>query len=1362
MRRNRPLRAEATEKPASIDFSRCDLDPTRSSSHPNSDSQVLPRTTRAGGSLTRRVTFLGLVGLSTLLAGAPACHEFDTTRQLPPRGSVGQEMYGVLCDRVAAQALREDLTGASFKDVCHKPKDGEFSSNVNRDLLPPLTIGARDTQGNEVPVEKQKADRDRSVAKIEALARRRQDLIRALDATFPEGDTIAIKNIGAADPTKSCDAPAKSGEGLLTDALADMLGKMGPLYLDGTLPQSTESLARVVDVFQKDEKAQQAWQRISARQGYRPVETALGAVRPMVSYPGLRDLANSSLRLLSADSNPYDLHPRFDAQGKRIPVAGTANAAFNKMLEVGHEELLAVKADPKLPALKESVDPTGRVVISRPRDNIEMMQRLLFTEDDSFVNGSSRFIVRRDSRGYARIRNGEVPSPFLDNDKDGLPDLDEVGNFKTANGSLAPSPFSYPGSGAFSRDAQDRATAGGGLVYDYLDTSRTFAAQMMKDMKPLVNSDPEAKHETLMDMMGGLPIMMGPRETRTKTYENGTKVQFDGIKVNESPMLDLMWALGAILGDQTADLTLAMTRDLFTTNAKNMARVTGAINTAYDIAQKHPESAVPRKSLFWDEQLELMAELVKEPGLLEDVLRAFAAPESQQLGVIFSKFAQFKDAISYDRDNINGPAKNFTTNNTAEPKTPVDRTAKITGDNRSLLMRFLKAIYDTQGVTACNRKDAKLHVKGLPDIPFLSFKECEVFKIPDLARFYVQSIGDAYHNAPDKKRDRNGNLVDNLPPPGTIKMRSGLLSAVSSGSLIEDSSGITGMYDAVGGVFGLGSVIAPKPNFLNRLVLFDQKGDTKNDMTKLFVSDLQGEHFGTNACPERLIDDPVDDIQTEPDGKVHGLRNCPDGMWMEQRDKDSLFPLEHFGFYDAIKPLVTAFIRHNREDLFLSLSAAIYKYLPNQDATAEECKGAGGKDCPRDNAVSYEPIIAEAFGGDVVPALGELVKVLDTMNVKSCDGPLDANGACPEANVKFNSGIDVMAATTRAALDPNRAKNIKLTDRKGNPGTTKNDGSPVAQVTPAYLLTNALLGIDIAFDKYEEQNPKDTERRIGWRRARSQLVDQFLGVSGIKSNSSFANPTIAKMTPVILDMLRAQLWAHCPETFLSPLDDGKPHPVCQWARAELVQKASDSLAGPLATTGIDVMDAMRKDPQARREMEKMMEYLVDSNSKNDALAGVLASANDMIQILRDDENLIPLLKVAAAAVDGSKYDDQGRLTEKSLIDAQMALLARMNGKYFDGNGTEICSNEVDPNQVLSAIMSRAVTPIKDGDFKGQTPLEVIIDVIADVNRVDPAASYDGTLHKDDYANMSKNVVDFLIDPQNGLEQFYEVVRNGLK
>src|SRR5262249_2186926 len=161
--------------------------------------------------------------------------------------------------------------------------------------------------------------------------------------------------------------------------------------------------------------------------------------------------------------------------------------------------------------------------------------------------------------------------------------------------------------------------------------------------------------------------------------------------------------------------------------------------------------------------------------------------------------------------------------------------------------------------------------------------------------------------------------------------------------------------------------------------------------------------------------------------------------------------------------------------------------------------------------------------------------------------------------------------------------------------------------------------------------------------------------------------------------------------------------------------AEDTLAGPLFTSGLDVMDAIQKDPDGRRETEKLIGYLVDTASKNDALPSVLASANDLVQLLRDDDNLLPLFKVLAQAGDGSKYDDKGKLTQKSLVDAQMALLARVSGKYLDKDNKEICQNEVDPNQVLTRVLAKVVTPIKDGDFKGQTPLEVIIDVIADVN-----------------------------------------------
>jgi hypothetical protein len=965
-----------------------------------------------------------------------------------------------------------------------------------------------------------------------------------------------------------------------------------------------------------------------------------------------------------------------------------------------------------------------------------MLQEALFTTDAAFGGGAPKYIVRRDARGYAMISGGLVPAPFLDANQDRLPDVDDLGRFMTANNSLAPAPFAVPGVEDGTRDPFGRALAGSKLLYEYIDTSHTFAAQMMADMRPLVNPNPDEKHETLMDFMGGLPIAMGPRSPMSKQYPSGT-VEYEGAK--DSPMVDLIYAMGTILGDRGSDTTLQMVRDLTSTKPRELARITGALSAAFDIAQKHPEAKIPPTTTFWDENMDIIVEIAREPGLLEDIIRALADPASSQLGTVFSKYASFKDEISYDKNNINGTPYNVTKGNTAEPGTPVERDKPYVGSNRSIMYRFFKMVSDSRGVTACNKEGAKVHALGI-SLP-LSFKECEVFKIENLDQFYLDAIADA-QSLPSRQSEN--------PRPGTIYMRPTLLR-ITPGvvGILEDSSGLSGMWPAGG------NVVAPQPKFLNRLVFFDLKNDTQNAKTKEFVYDLQGDYIGSSVCPERTIPDPDTGAADSNGPTIRGLRNCPNGQWIQQRNPNALFALEHFGFYDAIRPLIRAFAAHKREDLFSRLTEITYKHWPGPDSSAEDCKLPGGGPCPRNNMSSYEGLIAEAFATDVLPALQVIAKELEVLPVKKCTA-YDAQQNCTTATTV--SGIDVVAAAIRMGHDPDYSKNVlQLKDRKGVVTTKRNDGTTNPQVTPAYLISSALRGIDESFDKYEEQHPEDQgKRREGWRRARSQMVDAFLGVNGIKSNSAFKSPTIPKMGPVMVDMIRAQLHAHCPKSFAPPFER------CNWARDTLWKNADETMSGPLMSAALGVMDAIQSDPNSRRETNLLMTYLLDEASKNDALASLLASANDMIQILRDDENLVPLFHVLAAAVDGTKRDAQGKIVSTSLVDAQTALLAKLSGRYFDAEGKEICSKEIDPNQVLAVALGHLVSPIKDGDFKGQSPLEVIIDVIADVNRADPTQPYEGTLAKDDYAVVADNVFDFLMNKERGLEQFYEVIRNGTR
>ena len=1302
--------------------------------------------------MTQRIKPLASRALAlALLASAatltPACaHEFDTDRDLPERGSVGEEIYGVVCDRVGAQALREDLTGASFRDVCHRTPGGDFADKVDTAKLPAIDPAAVDESGARVSVEQQEEDRARAIGKIEALARRRADLIAALDATLPD-EKVEVRDLKNPDPTKTCEPGRKGSKALLADELARMLGRVGSLYEDGTIPEATRSLGRVVDAFKESKEAREAWMRVSAREGYRPIDTALGVARPVMSYPNMRNFANATLRLLAADSKPYDPNPQRDAEGNRIPVPGPGNAAMNKMLELAREELLATKVEPeRADALKVTPDPRlGWTILSRPRDNIEILEELMFAADPSFGQVEPRFIVRRDRRGFARLAGTTLPKPFVDEDGDGLPDVDRSGFFVTAGGGRAPAPFLVPGEDDTPRDEHGRALVDGRLVYDYLDTSHTFAAQALADMKPL------AEKGVLTGAMGAMPIVMGERQKRAKSYD-GRKVEYSGFRTEDSPLLDLVYALGVILTDRTADQTLQLGRELFAKKPKELARAIGALSAAYDIAQQHPEAKLPKKSTFWDEKLDVCTKIAKHPGLLEEVLRALAHPDTRKIGAAMASYAKFKDEISYDRSNINGGPFNVTMGAAVTPRSRVDVELPRTQDNRSVLSRFLQLMSDTEGVTACNRPQAKVHAKLGPISVTMppsspvggSYKECEVFKIEDLASFYIDVVAQAWEFDPESKPNKRGTMYLR-----NDTLRNGIIGGIGAATtkLIEDSSGIKGFVDT-----GNDKLLTPTPKFLNRLVFFDMEDD-QNERTKKFVRDLSGDWVGTSVCPERIISDPLPGApDAASDGLVRGLRDCGDGTWLQQRGKNTAFALEHYGFFNALKPLARAFAKLGREDLFVALSSTIYRHMPGKDASESECLLANGAACPRDGMDSYEPLLGEVLGGDVIPAISELLAALQDVTVQKCEAIDPTTKQCTRA--VSQTGFDVIVASTRAMLDPDYARSaLKLTDRHGGVKGLRNDGTTNPQVTPIYLLTNALAKIDDGYDRFEAEHPEDKgARRAGWRAARSAIVDQFFGVD----EGRFTNPAVAKMTPKILDLLRGQIHAHCPRSFVPPYE------TCTWAREELVKTVEDLMKKPLLAAGVDVFDAITSDPEGRKENDAMIAYLLDAASKNDALDSVLAAAHDALQLLRSDEDLVPLMHFLGSVLEPSEKDANGRIIRANIVDAQMSLLAKMGGRFFDGEGNEICSKEIDPNGVLPIALGHLVSPMKSGPHKGKTPFEVIVDVIADVNRTDPTKPYDGELGHDDYVAVSENVVEFLTSKERGLEQLYEVIRQGLR
>jgi hypothetical protein len=1340
--------------------------------------------------LSSRRPFL-LTGLAGVTLLAACANDFDTTRSPAPRGTIGEELYGVLCDRVGAQALHEDLTGGSFKGVCHKDATGAYADKVDDTTLPPAVEGAVDREGNVIPVDQQNANRAHALARIGALVRRRGDLIAALDATFPDVK-VPIKDIKNSDPTHSCDAPKESGERQLADELADMLGRMTELYNDGTLPQSTQSLARIFDAIKASPEAQQSLARFEGRQGYRPLQLALGAARPAIAYPNLRDLSNAMLAIVSADSQPYELDPKRDDSGRRIPVPGPGNAQFSKLLEVAHHELLFSTKDKELTPLGDlavqTLDASNRTILPRERSALEILQEILYAQDPAFGTGMKpSFIVKRDAKGYALAmkQSVKVPAPFTDADHNLVPDTDTSGHFIMADNQPSPTPFftvgqTYSGArdlcgrllrpgvspGAATADAPCGNVKEDDVLYRYIDTSHVFAASLMADLKPLTNPDPKAKHETLMYAFAGSQPLFGAREAQTKCYspdKNDPKkcadpaslLAYDGFKTSDAALLDLVYAFGQLMGDPSMDDTLHYVRSLFRPDLATspdhigeLARIAGAGLQMKEIADKHPEAKIPAATPLWDEMLDIATQIAQEPGLLEDVLRALGNDASQNLGKIFSNYMNFRDEISYNNaadssgNALNGPPLNKTTGTVGQDmKTPVDRSQPDTGFNRSGMQRFLQLIHDTNGVTACNKDKAIVHANiGVAlDLPLdvnplpherATYKECEVFKIENLAKFYLDSIvgeGHIYFR-PDILRNGVAGIG-----AATVKV-------------IEDSSGLRGFWDKPDD-----KIFRPKPQWLNRLVFFDQATD-QHAPTQKFLADLQGPHIGTQACAERVIDDPVTNApDTSSDKKVHGLRACKDGEWLDQRGKNSIFVWEQFGFYESITPLLKPFVLKHREDLFIGLMEVLNSHWASDKTVPGECLLSQDpktkyKQCSKAGVVSYEPLLVEQFATDIIPALHDFEKTLEATSIDHCES-VDAAGKCVGTPKKMD-GIAILAQATRALLDPALAKKNGLLTRKGAAEVVRNDGTANAQVTPIYLLIDALKAMDTALEK-----SADKDRMAQWRLARSQLVDQFLGVDGTGKASAFRNAAFAKITPRIVDVLREQLFEHCPQSFNAPFAR------CDWARDQMVKKVEDVVKGPTFAATIDLVEQIRKDDNARIQTGLLMQYLLDAASKNDALPGALASMNDMVQLLSDDENLVPLFHVLAPALEKTQVDEKGQITKKSLVDAQLALLARMSGRAFDTTGTEICANEIDPNQVITAALAHVVTPMVGPNGQtGQTPLQVIMDVIGDVNRAAPETT--GKFAPTDYASISDNVSDFLLNKERGLEQFYEIVRQG--
>lgn len=1255
-----------------------------------------------------------------------SCTELDTTRVQPFKATLGDDLYGVLCDRLGASSLAEDTSGQSFQTICHPTAAGNtYGDDVDESVLPPVS-GAR-----------QQEARARSIAKMRAMARWRSDLVRAFNATFPEVDIDDVTTPADGDKVSLHDGLMKLGQALTPLYETNPLDAKG----DPLLPASTRALGRVLAAIAKNDEAKAAFSRLWARRGYRPFHVGLGAVRPAVGYPELRSFTKASLAVLGPQ--------------------GPASGQLQQLFRAGKRELAS--SQPVLSPLapyRLLDDATAQP--ERPRTTLEFTAGLMLEQDDAYAESGApqRFIARRDRRGFVVPVNnqpglaGSVASPFFDKDNDGFADVDTFGRFIDGSGeplAVAP-PFVIPG---LSSDKVDDFGKPAIPLYSYIDTSKTPLGAIARSLKVLANPQTGA----LMDALAGAHILFGPREEVRWDYTKDPKdaivkdgaecptvpadacLKYTRFKGEESPLVDLIYATGPVLADPDSDALLLGLLDLVENHEAEVARLLGAALKVRQIAIDHdklaeqgkePLAEMPYKTPIWDEMAQVLARIVEEPRLVQKLVKGFSDPVlvspqggSPNIGATLATFILNRDAMTYNPVDLNGAAINLTDNaaggSSADPKYLVDQNKPKTGTNVSLFERTLGLIHDVNNVHMCNKKDAKVHTTyfGGSSVPFIDGSECAIVEFPNLGGLYLDAILPAGHIKKAKMELKNDTVAELIDFAGSV--------GIDVDGLFEDSSGINGM------------TLTPTVTALNRLVFFgsespvDEMGNLLYSMPDVdpFIDD---KNYHTNQFIFKLLE-PAPTSSCPKDAQ--GLNRCADASTtLRVKGKNTIFAFERFGFYAYLQPIVIPFAEVGcSEDVSICPKGDPVAYYRGEQQFVD-LVDILYRHWSTDGGSTYEPILADSFKSDLIPALVEFSRVATDVNnaITAVRGP--------DKGKKW-TGADVLAKTAKILFSQDYAASIGLTDRKGNKGTKWTDGTPQSQVTVYSLFADALHGMDVRFDSACEGAPDQeackadaAPRKLQWKAARSRLVDEFLAVDGAGPGAKFHNKATPKVLARTLRLLREQLNAHCPAR-----ESGGG---CAWARTDLADSMASTISGPLFAAIMDVQEALRADEGARKATELLLVHLLSAGGNDDGLQATLASFVDLLQILQDDGDLSPIFRAVAPALSPAD-DPEGQ----GAADAMVGVLQALTDDQFD------------PYHVMDHVLPAAVTPMDNGNDRA--PIEIFIDAVTDIHRIDAdAEAGDHPLGADDYKTIYSSVSEFMTNKTRGLEQFYTIVQNRAK
>ena len=899
-----------------------------------------------------------------IVSSSGACSRFDATRVPAARGTLGEEIVRVFCERMAREAHPEDVSGEAWKPVC-------------RAQIPPP---------EDAP------------PRLVTLMENRDRLASALDQVLPED---------------------------LHDELSTFLWRLLPLYDPPVerLPRNTRLIADLLDSIAGDEAALAALARVGTRTGYRPQRLGLGVTRSLLAYPDLAGLADETLGAIGE--------------------GGSAQPEWQAI-----QAALAMEMATYEPA----TPPTDG-----DRTTLQISRDLLFSGHPDIAAGTSQYVLRRDARGIAAVREGSVAAPFVDLDGDDLPDVDAIGRFVDDAGEIndVPRPFRIRDEGAIPRDASGRAldSATGQRLYEYVDLDPTLLAGVVREAQPWFSGE----HPVILDLTRGLPAMMGPSASATRAY-GGATLRYEGYDTAQGPAFDTMYALAELMRrPETAD-TLELVGELLEDHESEAAGVVHSAHFLMTRGDAFPDARLESPNVFWDDLIRLAGSYTDEPEMMEAILRSFADERSRSLGPVYADLMRYRDRIEPNPADPNGPPLGFPLDQ------PVDRSMPDVEGNESLMERSIALIDGLDGVRVCNKAGARLRVQLLGlNVAwplFGSYDECELIQIDNVAEAYAEAILGRYELV---LRDPTlGGLIDLVDGIGILNVD----------DLLEDASGIVGLTRH------------PTAEALNRMVFvgLDLRGE----------SDCQDEDNVFLACLFDRVRDRHgrDVIDTYP---------------------GTILAWEQPGFYEGMAPLLEVlhdprFVRDGTGRYqFGHLITTIYRHWPSHAHWLSQRTDPSRTDFNyQENVRSYEMLVADGF--DSGPTYGNLIDNL--VDATQTLDAMDAGGG--------RDGIDVLADFVPVLLTPTASTG--LTTRSGATTVAWNDGSRTTGVTPMQLMLEALRNADAAWETGDGPTRVESWRRGRDAIARQLLDTRTLG-EGYTFANRRGRAIVLLLLPFLLERL---------------------------------------------------------------------------------------------------------------------------------------------------------------------------------------------------------------------------------------------------